>query len=193
LIYFTFRDDIYVVYSIFTCLMIIGGFAAGVKILLEKGPSRHHVSGDQEIPEKYQKIIFCQKTEEARRRRREEPQGRLTHRGRGPTPGRAGLLCGHPGPLLPSPLCVFHRPQKPKSRGGSEIDTAASAGWKTPEREKLSGRQESAGKIPSQRGEIVAIIIIIMLDFIRIIITIILITSTFIFTITTPSRCNILG
>jgi hypothetical protein len=28
---------------------------------------------DQEIPEKYQKIIFCQKTEEARRRRREEP------------------------------------------------------------------------------------------------------------------------
>jgi hypothetical protein len=53
-----FRDDIYVVSSIFTCLMIIGGFAAGVRILLEKGPSRHHVSEDQEIPEKYQKIIF---------------------------------------------------------------------------------------------------------------------------------------
>jgi hypothetical protein len=27
--------------------------------------------------------------------------------------------------------------------GGSEIDTATSAGRKTPEREKLSGRQES--------------------------------------------------
>jgi hypothetical protein len=71
--------------------MIFGGFAVGVRILLEKGPSRHHVSEDQEILKNYQKIIFCQKTEEARRRRREEPQGRLTHRGHGPTPGHAGL------------------------------------------------------------------------------------------------------
>jgi hypothetical protein len=61
--------------------MIIGGFAAGVRILLEKGPPRHHISEDQEIPRKYQEIIFYKKTEEARRRRREEPQGRLTHRG----------------------------------------------------------------------------------------------------------------
>jgi hypothetical protein len=38
--------------------MIIGGFAARVRILLEKGPLRHHVSKDQEIPKKYQKIIF---------------------------------------------------------------------------------------------------------------------------------------
>jgi hypothetical protein len=91
LIYFTFRDDTYVVSSVFICLMIIGGFAVGVRILLEKGPSRHHVSKDQEILEKYQKIIFRQKTEEARRRRREEPQGGLTHRGCGPTPGCAGL------------------------------------------------------------------------------------------------------
>jgi hypothetical protein len=52
--------------------MIIGGFAAGVRILLEKGPSKHHVLEDQEIPKKYQKIIFCQKTEKAKRRRREE-------------------------------------------------------------------------------------------------------------------------
>jgi hypothetical protein len=59
------------------------------------------------------------------------------------------------------------------------------------EREKLSGRQKSAREIPSRRGEIVAIII--ALDFIGIIITIILITSTSISTITTPSRCNILG
>jgi hypothetical protein len=91
LIYFTFRDDTYVVSSVFTCLMIIGGFAAGVRILLEKGPSRHHVSEHQEIPEKYEKIIFRQKTKEARRRRREEPQGGLTHRGHGSTPGRVGL------------------------------------------------------------------------------------------------------
>jgi hypothetical protein len=54
--------------------------------------------------------------------------------------------------------------------------------------------QKSAGEIPSRRGEIVAIVIIIALDFIGIIITIIIIiTSTFISTITTPSRCNILG
>jgi hypothetical protein len=35
--------------------MIIGGFAAGVRILLEKGPSRHHVSEDQENSRKISK------------------------------------------------------------------------------------------------------------------------------------------
>jgi hypothetical protein len=73
LIYFTFRDDTYVVSFVFTCLMIIGGVAAGVRILLEKGPSRHHILEDREIPEKCQEIIFYQKTEVARRRRREGP------------------------------------------------------------------------------------------------------------------------
>jgi hypothetical protein len=38
LIYFIFRYDTYVISSVFTYLMIIGGFAAGVRILLEKGP-----------------------------------------------------------------------------------------------------------------------------------------------------------
>jgi hypothetical protein len=37
--------------------MIIEGFAAGVRILLEKGLSRHHISEDQgnsrKIPENY--------------------------------------------------------------------------------------------------------------------------------------------
>jgi hypothetical protein len=61
------------------------------------------------------------------------------------------------------------------------------------EREKLFGRQKSAREIPSRRGDIVAIVIIIALDFIGIIITIIVIISTFISTINTPSRCNILG
>jgi hypothetical protein len=75
--------------------------------------------------------------------------------------------------------------------GGSEIDYAASAGRKTQRERKLSGRQKSAGEIPSLRGEIVAIASVIELDVIGIIIT--TITSTFIFTITTPSRCNILG
>jgi hypothetical protein len=77
------------------------------------------------------------------------------------------------------------------SVGGLEINTAASAGRKTSERERLSGRQKSAREIPSRRGEIIVIVIIIALDFIGIIITIILITSTFISTITMPSRCNL--
>jgi hypothetical protein len=68
-------------------------------------------------------------------------------------------------------------------------------GAENTEREKLSDRQKSAREIFSWRGEIVAIIVIIALDFIGIIIiiTIILITSTFISTITMPSRCNILS
>jgi hypothetical protein len=49
LIYFIFRGDTFVVSSAFTCLMIIGELAAGVRILLEKGPSRHHISEDQQF------------------------------------------------------------------------------------------------------------------------------------------------
>jgi hypothetical protein len=75
-------------------------------------------------------------------------------------------------------------------QGGSELDSVASVGRKTPREKKLSGRQNFAREIPSRRGEIVAIIITIELGFIGIII---FITSTFIFTITTSSRCNILG
>jgi hypothetical protein len=66
-------------------------------------------------------------------------------------------------------------------------------GAENTQREKLSGRQKSAGEIPSRRGEIVAIVITIELDFIGIIIFITIITNTSIFTITKPSRCNILG
>jgi hypothetical protein len=70
-------------------LMIIGGFAARVRILLEKGPSRDHILKIRNIPEKYQEIIFSQKTQKARRRSREEPRGALTPGWRGLTPGRA--------------------------------------------------------------------------------------------------------
>jgi hypothetical protein len=61
--------------------MIIGGFAAGVRILLEKDRQDTIFQKIKKIPEKYQKIIFYRKTQEARRRSREEPGGRLTHRG----------------------------------------------------------------------------------------------------------------
>jgi hypothetical protein len=108
---------------------------------------------------------------------------------------RVGTPPGGAGPPLAAPACgvatlayYCHRPF-----AYFIVPAATSAGQKTPEREKLSGRQKSAGEIPSRRGEIVAIVIIIALDFIRIIITIILTTSTFISTITTPSRCNILS
>jgi cell division protein FtsW (lipid II flippase) len=70
-----------------------------------------------------------------------------------------------------------------------QIDSTASAGRKTHRERKLSGGQKSAREIPSRRGEIIAIVTAIELGFIGIII----ITSTFITVITTPSRYNILG
>jgi hypothetical protein len=111
------------------------------------------------------------------------------------------------GPPLAAPSCgeatlahYCHRPlayivvPENLSKGASKIDTAASAGRKTPrEKSSLAGRN-LPGEIPSRRGEIIAIVIIIALDFIGIIITIIIIiNNTFISTITTPSRCNIFG
>jgi hypothetical protein len=83
---------------------------------------------------------------------------------------------------------VYHLPEILRQRGGSQIDSAASVGWKTHRERKLSGRQKSAREIPSRRGEIVAIVTIITvikLGFLGIIII-----NTI---ITTPSRCNILG
>jgi hypothetical protein len=71
--------------------MIIGEFAAGVRILLEKGPSRHKISEDQQFQRNIQKFIYYQKTKVARRRRREEQQGGHTTRWRGPTPGCTAL------------------------------------------------------------------------------------------------------
>jgi hypothetical protein len=48
--------------------MIIGEFTAGVRILLEKGPSRYNIFEDQQFQENTQKFLFRQKTEVARRR-----------------------------------------------------------------------------------------------------------------------------
>jgi hypothetical protein len=87
------------------------------------------------------------------------------------------------------PPRIYGRPQKPKIGGGSKIDSATSTGWKTHRERKLSGRQKSAREIPSRRGEIIAI----ELGLIGIIIFITIIINTFIFTITMPSHCNILG
>jgi hypothetical protein len=91
LIYFIFRGDTYVVSSVFACLMINGELAAGVRILLEKGPSRHHISEDQQFQENTQKFIYYQKTKVAKREERKEQQGAHTTRWRGPAPDRATL------------------------------------------------------------------------------------------------------
>jgi hypothetical protein len=53
-------------------LMIIGGVAAGVRILLEKGSSRDHILKIRKISEKCQEIIFYQKTSESQK---EESRG----------------------------------------------------------------------------------------------------------------------
>jgi hypothetical protein len=47
--------------------MINGELAAGVRILLEKGPSRHHISEDQQFQENTQKFIYYKKTKVAKR------------------------------------------------------------------------------------------------------------------------------
>jgi hypothetical protein len=91
LIYFIFRGDTYGVSSIFACLMINGELATGVRILLEKGPSRHHISEDQQFQENTQKFIYYQKTKVVKRGERKEQQGAHTTRWHGPAPGRATL------------------------------------------------------------------------------------------------------
>jgi hypothetical protein len=93
LIYFIFRGNTYVIFSVFACLMIIGELAAGVRIMLEKGPSRHHISEDQQFQENTWKFKFYQKTKVARRREREEQLGAHTTRWRRPAPGRVMVRC----------------------------------------------------------------------------------------------------
>jgi hypothetical protein len=61
LIYFIFRDDTYVVSPVFTCLIIVGGFAAGVRILLEKDCQDTIFRKIRKILEKYQKLYFAER------------------------------------------------------------------------------------------------------------------------------------
>ena len=133
--------------------MIIGEFTTGVRILLEKGLSRCNTSEDKKFQENIQKFIYRQKTPGARRRAGGGPQGPHTIPRRGAALGRAWAWCGHPGPPLRVPLRVFHPPKNLRLGERPETYSAAAAKRKTPEREKLSGREKSAGEIPSRRGE----------------------------------------
>jgi hypothetical protein len=55
------------------------------------------------------------------------------------------------------PPRVYRHPRKPKSSERLRYRHRRLYGAENTEREKLSGRQKSAGEIPSRRGEIVAI------------------------------------
>jgi hypothetical protein len=114
---FHIRDDTYVVSSIFTCLMIIGELTAEVRILLEKGPSRHYISKDHQFQENTQKFIFLRKMEVARRKGRGEPPGAHTTWWPGLALGRATWWCGRPGPPLPAPPHVYRLPKNLRPRG----------------------------------------------------------------------------
>jgi hypothetical protein len=101
-----------------------------------------------------------------------------------PWPRPSQVWC--PWPTSGAPPSRTSSPRNPKTRGVREKIFRRLHEAETTEREKLSGREKSAGEIPSRRGEIIAILIVIALDFIGIIIIII---STAITTITAaPSR-----
>jgi hypothetical protein len=116
----------------------------------------------------------------------------------GSTPGGAGPPLATPAYGEATLAHYCHRPlayivvPEILSRGGLRDRHHRLCGAENTKRDKLSGWEKFAGEIHSRRGEIIAIVITIALDLIEIIITIIII-STFISTITTPSRCNILG
>ena len=90
--------------------------------------------------------------------------------------GCATRWCGHPGPPLALPSGVYYPPETLRLEERPQKDSAASVGRKTLREKDLSGRQNSAGGIPSRRGEIVAINTTIRLDFIGIIIITTIIT-----------------
>jgi hypothetical protein len=83
LIYFIFRDDTYVVSSVFTCLVIIGGFTAGVRILLEKDRQDTIFRKIRKFQKNTRKLYFT------RRLKKPEGGGERSHRAGTQTGGAA--------------------------------------------------------------------------------------------------------
>ena len=81
-----------------------------------------------------------------------------------------------PWPTRLSPLSRTSSPRNPKTIHLVHEKFRRLHGAETREREKLSGKDQSAGEIPSRRGEIIAIVTVIKLDSNGIIIIIISIT-----------------
>jgi hypothetical protein len=69
--------------------MTIGGFAAEVRILLEKGPSRHHILEDQKILAKYPKNHILPEDEGSQKGRAKGAAGGPHHQVARANPGRA--------------------------------------------------------------------------------------------------------
>ena len=118
---------------------------------------------------------------------------------KGPHQGvaRAPLAARHrvvwwPWPTTDAPLSHTSSSRRPKTEGRHREVFRRHHEAETTEREKLSGREKSTGGIPSRRGKIVAIVIVIELGFIGIII-IISTTEHHHPHHATPFRCNILG
>ena len=132
--------------------MILMEFAAGAGILLEKWLSGHHCAEDHKNPEKYQKFLFSQMTDGARRADLGGPPWAQTRPRRGPLAGRAWGMSGRPGPPLTKTFRVYHPHGNLRSRGETQKYSAAATRRKTPEREKLSGRRDLPGETPSRRG-----------------------------------------
>jgi hypothetical protein len=102
-----------------------------VRILLEKGPSRDHILKIRKIPEKYPEIIFSQKTQQARRRSREEPGGPTRQGGAASPLAAPALREGALAHVWSRPFAYIIVPENLSEEGGSELDTAASAGRRT--------------------------------------------------------------
>ena len=69
------RGDTYVISSIFAWLMTFVAWTAAVRILMEKVMFGGKIREDQKIRENIRKILFFQKTKDARRRSGDGPQG----------------------------------------------------------------------------------------------------------------------
>ena len=162
--------------------MIIGELTTGTRIQLEKGPSRHHISEDQQFVENILEFLFCQIPEAAKTGGKGGPPWAHTMPWRGHPLGRAAMWCGCPGPPQPVPLCVLHPLETLRHGEPLRKYSATSTGRKITEREKISGREKSVGEIPSWRGEIIAIVTVIELYFIGIIIISISTTVTIVST-----------
>ena len=106
-----------------------------------------------------------------------------------PWPRPSQVWC--PWPTSGAPPSRTSSPRNPKTQRVREKIFRRLHEAETTEREKLSGREKSAREIPSRRGEIVAIVTVIELDFIGIIIIIISTTDTVISTAAPRLRCNI--